>query len=192
MINKKDLLTLPNLISLLRILMAPVLLLLAWQQKPVLYMLAVLFTLFTDVVDGFLARLLNQLTDLGALLDSVGDFIIYSTLLVAAWWLWPDIIIEELVTILVIIASFTAPVIVGLLKFRTLTSYHTWSVKLAVFISILAYVVVFSDWARWPLYVAAAVATLAAIEEIAITFVMRHAHANVQSVWHAFKYHRED
>jgi len=192
MINKKDLLTLPNLISLLRILMAPVLLLLAWQQKPVLYMLAVLFTLFTDVVDGFLARLLNQLTDLGALLDSVGDFIIYSTLLMAAWWLWPDIIIEELVTILVIIASFTAPVIVGLLKFRTLTSYHTWSVKLAVFISILAYVVVFSDWARWPLYVAAAVATLAAIEEIAITFVMRHAHANVQSVWHAFKYHRED
>lgn len=192
MVNKKDLLTLPNLISLIRILMAPVLLWLAWQQKPVLYMLAVLFTLFTDVVDGFLARLLNQLTDVGALLDSVGDFIIYSTLIVAAWWLWPDIIIDEIITILVIIASFTAPVIVGLLKFRTLTSYHTWSVKAAVFISILAYVVVFSDWARWPLYVAATVATLAAIEEIAITLVMRHAHANVQSVWHAFKHHREE
>lgn len=192
MINKKEFLSPPNIVSLVRILMSPVLLALAWHQKPGIYMLALLFTLFTDVLDGFLARTLNQVTELGAHLDSWGDFIIYTTLVVAAWWLWPEIIIEEQISVLAIIISFATPVLVGLVKFKTLTSYHTWTVKLAVFVTVVSYVVTFSDWARWPIYVAAIVAVIAAIEEIAITLVMRHEHADVRSIWHAYKYHQDD
>jgi CDP-diacylglycerol--glycerol-3-phosphate 3-phosphatidyltransferase len=188
MINKKDFLSPPNIVSIVRILMSPVLLWLAWHQKPSLYMLALFFTLFTDALDGFLARTLNQETQLGARLDSWGDFIIYTTLVIGAWWLWPEIVIEEVIPVLLIIISFTVPVIVGLIKFRTLTSYHTWSVKIAVLVAVVSYVVTFSDWARWPLYVAATVAVIAAVEEIAITLVMRHEHADVRSVWHALKY----
>lgn len=190
--NKKDFLSLPNIVSLIRIFMSPVLLWLAWQQEPFLYMLALLFTLFTDVLDGFLARTLHQVTELGAHLDSLGDFIIYITLAVAAWWLWPEILIEEQLSVLTIIVSFSVPIIIGLVKFRTLTSYHTWSVKLAVFATVVAYVVTFSDWARWPIYVAAVIAVIAAIEQIAITLVMRHEHADVRSVWHALKYNDDD
>ncbi|WP_126453622.1 CDP-alcohol phosphatidyltransferase family protein [Sulfuriflexus mobilis] len=190
--NKKDFLSPPNIVSLVRIVMSPVLLWLAWHQEPFLYMLALLFTLFTDVLDGFLARTLNQVTKLGARLDSWGDFIIYTTLVVAAWWLWPEIIIEEIIAVLAIIISFAIPVAIGLIKFRTLTSYHTWAVKIAVFITIVSYVVTFMDWARWPIYVAATVAVLAAIEEIAITLVMRHEHADVRSIWHALKYYRDN
>ena len=192
MINKREFLSPPNLVSLVRILMSPVLLWLAWQQEPFLYMLALFFTLFTDVLDGFLARTLHQVTELGAHLDSLGDFIIYITLAIAAWWLWPEIILEEVVSVLVIIISFSVPIVIGLIKFKTLTSYHTWSVKLAVFVTVVSYVVTFSDWARWPIYVAATVAVIAAIEEIAITLVMRHEHADVRSVWHALKYHHDD
>ena len=90
MIYNKDFLTPPNILSLARILMSPVLLWLAWQQEPFIYMLALFFTLFTDVLDGFLARTLKQETALGARLDSLGDFIIYTTLAIAAWWRgWP-------------------------------------------------------------------------------------------------------
>jgi cardiolipin synthase len=192
MINKKDFLSAPNIISLVRILMSPVLLWLAWYQKPFLYMLALFFTLFTDVLDGFLARTLNQVTELGARLDSFGDFIIYTTLALAAWWLWPEIVIDEIVPVLVIIISFTTPTIVGLIKFKTLTRYHTWTVKAAVFVVVVSYVVTFLDWARWPLYVAASIAAIAAIEEIAITLVMRHEHADVRSVWHALRYYHDN
>ncbi len=192
MINKKEFLSPPNIVSLIRIFMAPVLLWLAWQQEPLIYMLALGFTLFTDVLDGFLARALNQVTDLGAHLDSWGDFIIYTTLVVAAWWLWPEIIIEEKKSVLLIIISFLTPVAIGLIKFKTLTSYHTWTVKLAVFVTVVAYVVTFSDWARWPIYLAAVIAVIAAIEEIAITLVMRNEHADVRSIWHAMKYYRDN
>jgi len=168
--------------------MAPVLLWLAYSQQAGIYFIVLIFTLFTDVLDGFLARRLNMITELGSHLDSWGDFIIYTTLAIAAWWLWPEIIREEMISVLLIILSFVLPVIIGLIKFHTLTSYHTWSVKLAVFITLVSYVVVFLDWQRWPIYLAASVSVIAAIEEVLITFIMKHEHADVRSVWHAMKY----
>ena len=192
MIQKQDFINPPNIVSMIRIVMAPVLLLLAYQQMPDIFILVLLFTLFTDVLDGFLARQLNMITELGSHLDSWGDFIIYSTLAVGAWWLWPEIIEEELIYVLTIIISFTTPVLVGLIKFHTITSYHTWTVKAAVFITVVSYIIVFSGWLRWPLYLAAIVCVIAAIEEILITLIMKHEHADVRSVWHALKYKNEE
>lgn len=190
MINKRDFLCPPNIVSMIRLLMAPVLLWLAYHQYPVVFLITLLFTLFTDVLDGFLARRLNMITELGAHLDSLGDFLIYSTLALSAWWLWPGIIREELVYVLTIIISFTTPVIIGLIKFRTLTSYHTWAVKVAVFITVVSYVIVFAGILRWPLYLAAIVCVIASVEEILITLIMKHEHADVRSVWHALKYYK--
>jgi len=168
--------------------MAPVLLYVAFNQQAEIYMALLIFTLFTDVLDGFLARKLNMITDLGAHLDSWGDFIIYTTLAIAAWWLWPDIIKQEFIAVIAIIISFTVPVIIGLIKFHKITSYHTWSVKLAVLVTVISYVIVFTDLMRWPLYVAAAFSCFAAIEEIAITIILKHERADVRSIWHALKY----
>ena len=191
MIDKKNFFNPPNIISLIRVFMAPVLLWLAYSQHITLYIIVLCFTLFTDVLDGFLARHFNMITELGSHLDSWGDFIIYTTMAIAAWWLWPEIIKEEIIYVMAIILSFVLPVIIGLKKFHTLTSYHTWSVKLAVFITLISYIVVFLDWQRWPIYLAAAVSVLAAIEEILITLLMKHEHADVRSVWHALKYEDE-
>jgi len=188
MIDKRDFLNPPNIVSLIRVFMAPVLLWLAYSQQVSIYFIVLVFTLFTDVLDGFLARHLNMITELGSHLDSWGDFIIYTTLAIAAWWLWPDVIREEIVSVLAIIISFVLPVIIGLIKFHTLTSYHTWSVKLAVFITLVSYIVVFLDWQRWPIYLAASVSVIAAIEEILITLIMKYERADVRSVWHAMKY----
>ena len=117
----------PNFVSLLRLLMAPVLIGLAVNQQPVWFLAVVLFSAFTDALDGFLARLLNQITELGSHLDSWGDFFIYNCMAVGAWLLWPDIVLREKLSFIVIVASFTLPAAAGLIKFHTLTSYHTWS-----------------------------------------------------------------
>ncbi|MDH5425489.1 MAG: CDP-alcohol phosphatidyltransferase family protein [Gammaproteobacteria bacterium] len=188
MINKKDFFNPPNIVSIVRVFMAPVLLLLAYHHSVTAYFIVLVFTLFTDVLDGFLARHLNMITELGSHLDSWGDFIIYTTLAISAWWMWPDMIQEEMLYVVLIILSFVVPVIVGLIKFRTLTSYHTWSVKLAVFLTLISYIAVFTGWLRWPIYMAAAVSVIAAIEEVAITLIMKHEHADVRSFIHALHY----
>lgn len=71
--EKDSLLNLPNILSLLRILLIPVFLALMIRGKVMEASAVFLFAGFTDVLDGFAARLLHQKTKIGALLDPAGD-----------------------------------------------------------------------------------------------------------------------
>ena len=190
--KREDIYNLPNLVSLIRILMAPVLFYFAINQQPYWFIGTLLFAEFTDVLDGFLARTLNQITEMGSHLDSWGDFVIYATIAICAWILWPDILQRELLYFVIIVLSFTLPVIIGYIKFHQFTSYHTWSVKLAVVVTVISYLLVFTETLDWPFRIAAIFCLYAAIEEIAITFLIRHEHVDVRSVWQAIKYHHEN
>jgi cardiolipin synthase len=188
--TKENIINLPNAVSLIRLLLAPVLIMFALNQQPLWFIFIALFSGFTDVLDGFLARTLNQITRLGSHLDSWGDFAIYTSMAIGAWLLWPEIVLRERVWIGLIIASFTLPVLLGLIKFRTLTSYHTWSVKLAVLCTFFSYALLFSGVVAWPTYLATVICVYAGIEEIIITLLMKHEHVDVRSVWQALSYHR--
>ena len=172
--------------------MAPVLFYFALNQQPNWFIGVFLFAEFTDVLDGFLARTLNQITRMGSHLDSWGDFVIYTTIAICAWILWPDILIRESLYFIIIVLCFTLPAFIGFIKFHRFTSYHTWSVKLAVAITVVAYILLFSGLLDWPFRIAALFCLYAAIEEIAITLLIRHEHVDVRTVWQAIKYHREN
>ena len=189
--DKEKIINLPNAVSFIRILMAPVLFYLAVQQQPEWFLIALIFTVFTDVLDCFLARVLDQITEMGSRLDSWGDFIIYTTMAVCAWILWPDILLEEKVYFFIIVFSFTAPALIGLIKFRTTTSYHTWAVKLAVAVTVIGYIMLFGGYLDWPFRVAALLSLYAALEVIAITLIMRQEHVDVRTLRQAMKYNRE-
>jgi len=185
--NRENSLNLPNLVSSIRILIAPLLVYLAVQQQEIWYLVALVFSVFTDVLDGFLARTLNQITELGSHLDSWGDFTIYSTMAICAWILWPAIVTREIVFFSIIVASFVIPVIVGLVKFRILTSYHTWSVKAAVAVTIVGYVLLFSGIEPWPFRLAALMCLYAGIEEILITLILKQQQVDVRSILSVLK-----
>ena len=150
-------------------------------------MCVLIFAAITDFLDGFAARLLNQITALGAHLDSWGDFIIYSTSAICAWILWPEIVLRERYYCLVIVLSFTLPVVVGLTKFHTLTGYHTWSVRLAVAATAISYFLLFSELLDWPFKLAALLCMYAAVEEIAITLLLRNEQTDIRTIWDAVK-----
>ena len=190
--TKEQVVNLPNLVSLIRILMAPVLIYFAVTQQPNWFMGTLLFAVFTDVLDGFLARILHQITEMGSHLDSWGDFVIYNTMAVCAWILWPDILQREMLYFIIIVLSFILPAIIGFIKFQRFTSYHTWSVKLAVFVTVISYVLLFAGLLDWPFRVAAVFCLYAAIEEIAITMLIHHEHVDVRTVWQALRYNREN
>jgi cardiolipin synthase len=183
-------LNLPNAVSMLRLLMAPVMITLAVNNEPLWFIAAVLFSGFTDVLDGFLARTLNQITAFGSHLDSWGDFTVYSCMAIGAWLLWPDIVIREKFWFFAIVASFTVPVVVGIIKFRTLTSYHSYSVKLAVLSTFIGYILLFSDIHALPFKIAAILCVIAGIEEIIITLLMDQEHHDVRTLRQALKYHK--
>ncbi len=179
---------LPNLVSSIRIGLAPVLVYFAINQMEAWFLGVLLISGFTDVLDGFLARTLNQITALGAHLDSWGDFAIYRTMAISAWILSPNIAERDMLYFAMIIASFSIPVAIGLIKFRGLTSYHTWSVKVAVAVTFTGYVLLFAELAQWPFVLASLACVYAGIEQILITLTMNRERVNVSSIWAAMKY----
>lgn len=72
---RADVLLIPNLISLSRILSAPLLYLFLVQQNPPVLPLLLLagWIILSDFLDGILARHLNQKSQLGLILDPLGD-----------------------------------------------------------------------------------------------------------------------
>lgn len=188
--SNREIFNWPNLISLVRVLLSPVLLLLAINHQPIWFVLVILFSEFTDVLDGFLARRLHQTTRLGSHLDSWGDFLIYSVMAVSAWIMWPEIVRREIFYVLLVVTSFTLPVLVGLIKFGRLTSYHTWGVRLAVMLTVVAYILLFLQWLDWPFRFAALFCVLAAAEQIAITVIMSQQHEDVRTLWRAIQFRR--
>jgi cardiolipin synthase len=190
MSHRQDIFKIPNLVSSIRILIAPLMIYLAIQGLETWFLAMLLFSGFTDVLDGFLARKLNQVTTLGSHLDSWGDFTIYSTMAIGAWILWPDIVRREMIYFSLILFSFLLPVLIGLFKYGRLTSYHTWSVKLAVFITFAGYILLFADFISWPFKIASLLCVYAGIEEILITVVLREERADIRSIWAALRLRR--
>lgn len=78
-------LSLPNLLTLSRILAVPILVFLLWRPAPVEY--AITFVLYclvgiTDYLDGYLARAWGSISKLGQFLDPIADKIMVAAVLV--------------------------------------------------------------------------------------------------------------
>lgn len=97
--------TIPNVISMLRLLGVPLFLWLVLVPKADIWAFVVLVVAgATDWIDGYLARRLNQQTRLGVLLDPLADRLyIAATLLglalrsIVPWWLVGVLVVRELV-----------------------------------------------------------------------------------------------
>jgi len=73
---------LPNAITLLRILLVPVFAWLVVTERPVAASIVFVIAAVSDGIDGFLARLLRQHTELGAILDPIADKFLALTALI--------------------------------------------------------------------------------------------------------------
>jgi phosphatidylglycerophosphate synthase len=183
-----ELLTLPNLITTFRILCLPVLLTLAWQNHETAFMVVLAAAFLSDVLDGFIARLTHQLSQFGARLDSWADISLFITITLSAWWLWPEIVRNELAYVLILTGCYFLPALIGYLKFHAFTSYHTWIVKCAVAAIGISLYVFFLGGPVWPFRWATALCVLAAIEEIAITAVSTELQSDVRSLPDALRH----
>lgn len=180
-------LNIPNALSAFRLLVAPVLIVLAWLDHERIFVVLLLTAFVTDALDGFIARRLNQVSDLGARLDSWGDQAIYVTIVISAFLLWYEqLMAQALFTMPVIVCLILVP-IVSLTRFRSLTSYHTWLTKVAA-VAIAAGGTVYLAWdLAWPFQVACVLAVMSALEQIVISLLLREKRSNVKSLWHVLR-----
>lgn len=109
-------LTIPNLLSLIRILLVPVFAVLFLDQNYLWAIIVLAFSGFTDFLDGKIARKFNQISALGKLLDPIADKLSQITIAVVFYltfrnsvdatvktfsWIFLIFIIKELIMIVI-------------------------------------------------------------------------------------------
>lgn len=180
----------PNLLSGFRILCVPFLLALAWHGATGAFLVLFGLGLASDVLDGALARRLGQESELGARLDQWGDFTLWVSFPLGAWWLWPEILVREAPYVVLAIGCMLAPTALAYAKYRAVPGYHTWSVKLgSVWMAASVPLLLIFDLA-WPFRLAALFQIVCAMDELGITLLSAECRHDVPSLLHAARLRR--
>jgi cardiolipin synthase len=187
MIPRKNLFTLPNSISLFRLLLAPVMLWAGYFGYPLSVKILFGIAVASDLLDGILARALELRTELGAKLDTIADLATYLALYFCFFLLWPDFVRNAYPFFA---AGFTIYAIVfgfALVKFGQFPSYHSFGGKLSAVLMALSILCWFFGGPGFPFFIAISIALIAGIEEIIITALLPRLHTNVPTCWHAYR-----
>ena len=180
MVNEK-IGTFPNLLSFSRILLSPVIFMIA-GEKIMLFLLLVIIGL-TDVFDGYFARKFNKETIIGAWLDSVADFVFFISFIVYSVWFESIIIVELKYYIIAIIVIKLLSAVTGLIKYRQPGLLHTIGNKmtgLIIYIGLCVFVLCRSTIiVEIGLYIS----ILSALEELVILFIGNRYEPNIKGIW---------
>lgn len=181
-VRKQKIYSIPNLLSMARLVLVPVLIALAVAAKAQVFLMVLAVSLLSDAFDGYLARKLNQATELGAKLDSWGDVLTYGAMIFGLYWIWPQIFAEQLWFLVAATLSFVVPVVYAFRKFGEYPSYHTLGAKTAAVLMAPAFYSLIL--LGWDLFFQAVIVfhIVVAFEEMAITSLLSRPRTDVISI----------
>ena len=175
---------LPNLLTAVRILAVPVLVVLAIVGWETAFTWVLIPALLTDIADGLIARVFALESRLGAFLDSIADTLLLFASVYGIWSLHPEVITRHPLLCGSAVGLWTLENVVALLRYERLSSFHTYASKVAAnllgfFIGVL-FVFGFHPWL---LYLAVGVSILSSLEELALLSLLRDWRADVRGLW---------
>lgn len=142
-------LNLPNALSLSRLFGVPFLYVLVQREDTAWFTALYVLLVFTDWLDGFLARRWNQATPLGSLLDTVADLALYVSTAWFMWVLFPDVIVPNLVGLWLVLGMIAATMIISLAKTGGLLLLHTHINRTAAGVLLGTFLLSFYVDTRW-------------------------------------------
>ncbi|TVQ14294.1 MAG: CDP-alcohol phosphatidyltransferase family protein [Bacteroidetes bacterium] len=135
--------TIPNLLSFYRIIAFPFILAFALQGFETLFVIFLLVNLFTDILDGIVARAFNQQTEFGARLDSLADLGTYFLAITGVIVFKASDFAPHLLSFGVFMVLFVLANVLSLFKFRRFPSLHLYSWKIGGYIQGIFFFVLF-------------------------------------------------
>jgi len=142
--KKERFFTIPNIISLYRLLSVPILFYVAYLGKERLFFYWFLFNAFTDALDGFIARTFNMQTRWGAKLDSLADFFMYLLAMYALIRLKGNELEPVKYSFYILIFYYLFIDLFSLIKFKEISSLHLYLSKLNGIIQSLFFLMLFT------------------------------------------------
>lgn len=173
LLNPKNKLSLPDWLSVYRIISSPFLILLIFFDFRILFGVFLLVSFLTDALDGYLARRMNIVTQRGAKLDSIGDIITFTVGLVGIVKFETAFVLEQIWFIILTFGLYMLQLLMAYLRYGMPSSFHTYLAKLSAIIQATFMIWLFFIGVDiWLFYVAVAFSIIETIEEIILILIL--------------------
>jgi len=178
-----------NGITLYRLVMGPFLIILAIMGNLDLFKWLLPVSFFTDLIDGTLARKYHVQSRMGAILDSIADDITVAAAIFGMLLLEHAFIMSQFPLLIVVLSLFVIQTAYALLKYKRITSFHTYLAKLAAILQGFFFIFFFLlPDPIMPLFYAVVIVTgIELIEETIIVFYIDQWKTDVKGLFWVLK-----
>lgn len=168
-VKGENILNVPNLISLYRLLVFPVILFMAITGQEKWFVILLCISLVSDVLDGNIARFLKLQTNFGAALDNLADICTYAMALLGLF-LFKWTVIEPHAWILYLfLGVFILSYMIAFYRFGKIPGLHLYSAVSAGYIQSAFFFVLFVfGFYPWMYYLAVGWGVIAYVEKILV------------------------
>ncbi|HRW95006.1 MAG TPA: CDP-alcohol phosphatidyltransferase family protein [Bacteroidales bacterium] len=186
--DRKKIITIPNLLSFYRLLAFPLILWFIISGKERLFAIFLIINLVTDFLDGLIARLFKQETDLGAKLDSFADDLTYILAFTGLLVFKGEDFMPHLASFIIFMAFLIGSVVMSLIKFKATPSFHLYSTKISGYIQAGFFICLFTiGFIPLFYYIMIVWGILAATEHMIIQIIIPEMRSNVKGLYWVLK-----
>jgi cardiolipin synthase (CMP-forming) len=164
----------PNILSGLRLLSVPVMILLTFLGRDDIFKWVLLGALASDILDGFIARTFRMVTKLGSILDAMADTAMYVVVVLAIGVLRFDFVLQQWVPLAVVVGLYLAEKVKCFFKYGKLfNSFHNYLAKAMGYAQGLFVLTLFFFGYQWFFfYPAIGIGILANIEDMVLSSLL--------------------
>ena len=177
-----------NGITIYRIVAAPVLFLLIINHRQDIFKWLLAISFLTDAIDGFIARRYKITSKLGSTLDSIGDDVTIVAAVTGIFVLKPEFVRQQATPIIMLLALFLLQTILALIRYRKLSSFHTYAAKIAAILEGIFLLLFFFDKPVDILFsITAVVIAIDLVEEIILAMLLPNWETDVKGLYWVMK-----
>lgn len=176
--------TIPNILSLYRLLAFPFICYVLWLGNRPLFVGLLAFNLFTDILDGYIARRFNMQTSIGARLDSWADVGSYLLAYAGIFQFERPFLLEHKYGLSLFAFLFLASFLTATVKFGGIVGLHLYSIKITGYLQ--GAFLLWLLWRgnlEWFYILMIGFGCLAKLEEICVLLYLRTPRSNARGLY---------
>lgn len=185
-------LTIPNALSLYRLFSFPFIMIFIFLGHGNLFAFFIWFNLTTDILDGWIARRFNQMTEIGAKIDGLADSGTYLLAITGTLVLKWTVIQPVALWLYLFIAFFIISRLFTLIKLGDFMGFHTYGTRIAGYIHgaffIVLFLIGFYPWFYWVMIISGLIVFS---ENILITMFLDKSMPQVDGLYWVLKSRKE-
>lgn len=181
---------LANKITIARIFFLPFMWVFAMYRYLTVLAILLIIVEIGDILDGYVARKLKQESKFGAKLDALSDSLVYISIFVWSFLIFPDIYIKNLPIVMILLIFTILPIIISIIKFKKIISFHLISSKLLASTIIISFLtlILFNNLLYYILPILSFMIIINSIERVIILLYKRKViYENIKSAFSLYK-----